>query len=231
MQAIIGKKKRIFFFIFLFIFLSTIYVPLNKKDSKKSLFFPINFIEITGTHKIDKIELLNNLNDFLGSNLLFLDEKEIKQMLLKNQLIKNFTVLKKYPNTIKIKIDEINFLGILIRNNNKEYFITDNDLLILYDNDLSHTNLPMIYGEYSENYFLSFQKILLKNNFDIKNVKEYYYFQTNRWDLILNDNKRIKLPINKLDNSIKLLNKILIDKKFEKYSIIDLRIKNKIIVE
>ena len=166
----------------------------------------------------------------MGSNLLFLDEKEIKQILLKNQLIKNFTVLKKYPDTIKIKIDEINFLGIVIRNN-KEYFITDNDLLILYDNDLFNTNLPMIYGEYSENYFLSFQKILLKNNFDIKNVKEYYYFQTNRWDLILNDNKKIKLPTNKLDNSIKLLNKILIDKEFEKYSIIDLRIENKIIVE
>ena len=124
MQAIIGKKKRIFFFIFLFIFLSTIQIPINKKYSDKSLFFPINFIEITGTSKIDKVNLLNDFNDFLGLNLFFLNKKKFEEILLKNKLIKNFTVSKKYPNTIQIKIDEINFLGILIRHNNK-YFISD----------------------------------------------------------------------------------------------------------
>jgi len=76
MRAIIGKKKRIFFFIFLFIFLSTIYIPINKKYSDKSLFFPINFIEITGTSKIDKVNLLNDFNDFLGLNLFFLNKKK-----------------------------------------------------------------------------------------------------------------------------------------------------------
>ena len=230
MQAIIGKKKRIFFFIFLFIFLSTIQIPINKKYSDKSLFFPINFIEITGTSKIDKVNLLNDFNDFLGLNLFFLNKKKFEEILLKNKLIKNFTVSKEYPNTIQIKIDEINFLGILIRHNNK-YFISDNDLVILYNQDLYEENLPRVYGKDSEKYFSDFKKFLIENNFDIENIKEYYYFRTNRWDLVLNDNKKIKLSTNKLHDNIKLLNRILLDEEFKKYSIIDLRIENKIITE
>jgi len=104
-------------------------------------------------------------------------------------------------------------------------------LVILYSQDLYEENLPRVYGKDSEKYFSDFKKFLIENNFDIENIKEYYYFRTNRWDLVLNDNKRIKLSANKLHDNIKLLNKILLDEEFKKYSIIDLRIENKIITE
>ena len=104
-------------------------------------------------------------------------------------------------------------------------------MVILYNQDLYEENLPTVYGKDSEKYFLDFNKFLIENNFDIENIKEYYYFRTNRWDLVLNDNKKIKLSTNKLHDNIKLLNRILLDEEFKKYSIIDLRIENKIITE
>ena len=60
-------------------------------------------------------------------------------------------------------------------------------------------------------------------------IKNLYYFQTNRWDIELNDNLIIKLPKKNLDNSLNIAFDIFKNDNFNKLRQIDLRIKNQII--
>ena len=92
-------------------------------------------------------------------------------------------------------------------------------------------DLPNIYGKDVEYYFNDFQKLLKLNDFNLNIISSYYFFQINRWDLILNNQKIIKLPTKSLEEAIKTANKLLNSEDFNKYSVIDLRINNKIITQ
>jgi len=69
------------------------------------------------------------------------------------------------------------------------------------------------------------------NNFPHKNIKNYYYFQINRWDIELLNGQIIKLPEKKIKKSIKHATELISNKNFKNYSLFDLRINDKIIVE
>ena len=59
----------------------------------------------------------------------------------------------------------------------------------------------------------------------------FYYFQINRWDLQLIDNKIIKLPYKNIDQAIVKSIELLKRDDFKKYNIIDLRVDGKVVVE
>ena len=67
--------------------------------------------------------------------------------------------------------------------------------------------------------------------FNLDIISSYYFFQINRWDLVTNNKKIIKFPSKGLKEAIKVANKLLNNKDFNKYSVIDLRINNKIITQ
>ena len=172
----------------------------------------------------------NKLSIFLGQSLLFMNSKYIEDILDKNKLVSEYIIQKKYPHTIKIKIKEVNFVAKLIKDK-KKYFLADNDVLIPFKNYSMDQDLPNIYGKDAEYYFNDFQKLLKLNDFNLNIISSYYFFQINRWDLILNNQKIIKLPTKSLEEAIKTANKLLNSEDFNKYSVIDLRINKKIITQ
>ena len=80
-------------------------------------------------------------------------------------------------------------------------------------------------------HFTVFFNQLKKNNFNVKNIINYYYFQIRRWDIELNNKQMIKLPYNNVDKAIKQSSNLLMREDFKNYNIIDLRVDGKIIVE
>ena len=74
--------------------------------------------------------------------------------------------------------------------------------------------------------FFRVYSVLTKINFPISKIKSFYYFDIGRWDILLENNVIIKLPVKNFDNSLK--NFMDLNKKidFEKYSIFDYRIKD-----
>ena len=231
MPVIQGNKKiRILFYIFVFIFLSTISFFERTKIFGGKVFFEINKFEIYGYKKVDHIKMKNKLSIFLGQSLLFMNSKYIEDILDKNKLVSEYIIQKKYPHTIKIKIKEVNFVAKLIKDK-KKYFLADNDVLIPFKNYSMDQDLPNIYGKDAEYYFNDFQKLLKLNDFNLNIISSYYFFQINRWDLILNNQKIIKLPTKSLEEAIKTANKLLNSEDFNKYSVIDLRINKKIITQ
>ena len=231
MQAVIGNKKiKILFYIFIFIFLSTISFFEKTNIFGNKVFFPLNKIEIYGYEKVDYVTIQNQLSSLIGKNLLFMRPKDIEEILDKNKLINEFTIQKKYPNTVSINLKEVNFVAEIFKNK-KKYFLTDNDNLIPFKDYVIEQDLPNIYGKDAEYYFNDFQKLLKLNDFNLDIISSYYFFQINRWDLVTNNQKIIKFPSKGLKEAIKVVNKLLNNKYFNKYSVIDLRINNKIITQ
>ena len=70
-----------------------------------------------------------------------------------------------------------------------------------------------------------------KKKFPIKYVKNFYFYQIDRWDLQLLNDKTIKFPHKNVETAIVKSIELLNRKDFENYNIIDLRIEGKIIVE
>ena len=225
-----NKKIKILFYIFIFIFLSTVSFFERTNIFSNKIFFPLNKIEIYGYEKVDHVAMQSQLSNLIGQNLLFMNSKDIEEILDENKLISEFTIQKKYPDTVNINLKEVNFVAKVFKDK-KKYFLADNDILIPFKDYVIDQDLPNIYGKDAEFYFNDFQKLLKLNNFNINIISSYYFFQINRWDLVTNNQKIIKFPSKGLKEAIKVANKLLNNKDFNKYSVIDLRINNKIITQ
>ena len=231
MLVVTGNKKiKILFYIFIFIFLSTVSFFERTNIFSNKIFFPLNKIEIYGYEKVDYVAMQSQLSNLIGQNLLFMNSKDIEEILDENKLISEFTIQKKYPDTVNINLKEVNFVAKVFKDK-KKYFLADNDILIPFKDYVIDQDLPNIYGKDAEFYFNDFQKLLKLNNFNINIISSYYFFQINRWDLVTNNQKIIKFPSKGLNEAIKVANKLLNNKDFNKYSVIDLRINNKIITQ
>ena len=60
---------------------------------------------------------------------------------------------------------------------------------------------------------------------------KYHLFESNRWDLTLNNKKLIKLPNKNYNKKLKNFIKIMKNRNFDKYNIFDYRLKNQIILK
>jgi cell division protein FtsQ len=155
-----------------------------------------------------------------------MDKKEINNIMNKYNFIEEYSIKRIYPSTINVKIKPTKYLA---RTSN------DNKLLVgangkLIKNEENNEILPYIFGEFNSTDFLDLKKNIEQSKFTFKELKTLYFFQSNRWDILTNNDILIKLPLN---NSLELLNlayKIINNDKIEK-KIIDLRVKNHLIIK
>ena len=111
------KSKRILIYFFLFLIIGT----FNNKDLNNINFAKINEIVVTGLDKKDNLYLIRKLSFLKINNLFFLDERRIKEILNSNNLVENYSVFKKYPSTLNIKIDKAEILA-QVKRENKIFF-------------------------------------------------------------------------------------------------------------
>ena len=101
------KNNKIFIYLLLFFIIGTI----NNKNLNKIYFTNINKITVSGLDKKNNFELLNKLNFLKASNLFFLNQKKIIEIMNANNLVNDYSVYKQYPSTINIKIEKTVFLA------------------------------------------------------------------------------------------------------------------------
>jgi len=65
----------------------------------------------------------------------------------------------------------------------------------------------------------------------IELVKQFNYYDINRWDIILKDGKVLKLPSKNYDNSIKKFLSIYKKNNFDNFKIFDFRINGQLILK
>ena len=217
-------KKRIIVALILLISLTTI------TSDQKIIFsiFSLKKITIENNSLLKENDIKKSLKPIYDKNLLQLNNKEIKKILLQNSLIDSFKIKKKYPNTLKIEISEKKTIAILFDKKQK-FYISEKIELIDYNMLNIDNNLPYVLGNKDD--FKIFYDNLRKIKFPFNSVKKYILYENNRWDLETLNNKTIKLsPQNYKDNLEHYLN--LINKKeFKKYNLYDYRIKNQLILK
>ena len=217
-------KKRIIVALILLISLTTI------TSDQKIIFsiFSLKKITIENNSLLKENDIKKSLEPIYDKNLLQLNNKEIKKILLQNSLIDSFKIKKKYPNTLEIEIFEKKPIAILFDKKQK-FYISEKIDLIDYNMLNIDNNLPYVLGNKDD--FKIFYDNLRKIKFPFNSVKKYILYENNRWDLETLNNKTIKLsPQNYKDNLEHYLN--LINKKeFKKYNLYDYRIKNQLILK
>ena len=217
------KSKKLLIYFFLLIIVSSISnnsinnFKLNKTQE----------INISGLNEEDNLKLLNEIKNLSLDNVYFVNKSEIKKIINANSLIEKYEVFKKYPSTINIKIMKTTFYA-KINNEGKTFLIGSNGKLTLNKSDYSE--LPYIFGKPNINEFLKLKKIIDKSKFSYKQIKDLYFFPSNRWDLKLKDDILLRLPNEPTYETLNYLHEFLENYKRESLNIVDARIENQIIL-
>ena len=227
MHQEIDKKNKIFFYIFLFVLLTSI--NNNSFLKKVNSLLKISNIEIRGLSESENHLLSKEFKLLLLQNIFLVDDESFKKILNENNLIQSFNIKKNYPNSILIDIKKTSFLA-LTNVNNKKYIIASNGRLIKYENIKKiKKKLPYVFGKIDYSNFIILKKIIDKSNFDYENIHSLYYFPNKRWNIKTNNNIIIKLSDGNILSSLNIAKKIIDDENFKNKMIIDLRISNQII--
>ena len=220
-------RRKIYFYLFLLFFLLSIH-NFNHAKTINSFFKVNNIILSTDIPNSSAKKIYLNLEKFYDTNIFMISSKEIVNELNNFNIISDFKIRKEYPSVLKIYIKKTKVLAYYFEDA-KIIFIGDNGKKITqYQSDIN--NLPMIIGNFEINNFLELTKILEHNDFHFVDFNKLYFFKTNRWDLLYKNKITIKLPTNDLGKSIGLLKNIIKSLDINKIKIIDLRIKNNVIL-
>ena len=217
-------KKSLFGLIVLFILLTT-YTPKFNFIENSNLY--IQKIEIENTYIVSSDQIKKNLRFLYKENLFFLNLKDIEKTLKLETFVESFSVKKIYPNTLKIIIAEKKPIAILHNKKEKFYISNKGDLIDFIDIKI-YKDLPTVFGN-GESFYSLYQD-LQNIRFPIENIKSFYFFESNRWDLVMHDGKVIKLPIRDYLSSLKNFMLSKANSNFNNYKIFDYRIKDQLIL-
>ncbi len=222
MHQRIGKKITIYFLLFILIG-SVNNITLNNLNLNE-----IIKINIYGLNDNDAFKIGKDLKKLNLKNIFFINKNEISKIINSNNLIENFHIFKKYPATLNIQIDETKLLA-KININGKIYIIGSNGKFIKDNSDYNH--LPYIFGKPDIKDFLKLKKNIDKSKYSYEEIKNLYFYPSKRWDLELNNEIIIKLSNFNILESINSSYDFLSHKNFSDVKVIDVRVKNQIIVK
>ncbi len=217
------QNKKIIFYISLFFIIGT----FNNKNLTKINLPTIDQIKISGLSDEKNLEILQSLEPFKKNDLFFLKKIQIAQLLSSYNNIDDFSVFKKYPSSLDIKLKETTYLAVLNKDN-KKYYIGSNGKLINFFP--LKKDLPYAFGNFTQEEFLRFKKTIDKSDFNYTQIKNLFYFPSGRWDIETISGKLVKFPRDDLSNSLGLFINMLKSENFENSRIIDLRQSGQVII-
>ena len=220
------KTKR-YIFLTLLIFLTTFNpeLPLLKLG-----FFIIKTVNVSGSKNTDIEKLKKQFNFLVNTSILSVDHKKMNEVVMQNEWIHFVNVNKKFPSTINVVVVEHEPF-VFWKKGNNNLIITKEFTLIEKFNLNNFSNQTQARGNFDIEDLKKLYKALNSNNFDLSNITSFEFINSERWDLFLKGNKKIMLGRHDYNQQINNLNKVLLQSKDEKFTYIDLRLKNKIFVK
>ena len=217
----IDKKKYIFFYLIIFLILSSI----HNSNFKYKNFFIVKKIEVVGLDKTDNLLLEKKLKYLIGSSIFTISKDSFKFINSEN-LINKYNVKKIYPNHIKVYLEAA--VAISVIKNLNELFVLGNNGKII-DLKSFPSNIPEVNGTNDIEKIFEIIDIINKSNLNISNIKNIIFFPSDRIDIVLENKKKIKFPVNFTIDNLNFSLRLIEDEIFNKSKIIDLRIPNKVI--
>jgi len=225
MHQLIDKRNKIIIYLLLLFILST--TTGKFVENQDSHFSTINQINIEGLSDANNSKIFNELKNLFYKNILLVGKEEIKKVISRYNVIEEYNIKKIYPSTININIRPTKFVARF--SNNGQLLVGANGKLIEDKENIEI--LPYIFGEFTSKDFLTFKKNIDKSKFIFMEFKTLYFFPSNRWDILTHEGVLIKLPQDSFLESLNLAYKIISSNDFKNLSLIDLRIKNHLIIK
>ena len=188
--------------------------------------FNVNNVNVFGLSEKNNFQISQEIKKKLINNIFFIPKDFFNKVLKKNNLIHSFEVKKIYPNTIEVKIERTEFLGV-INIDEDLFFIGSNGKLIYSDS--KPKKLPKVFGNINTFKFIEFVKVIKRSKFNYQTINEIYFFPSGRWDIKTIDDKLFKLPLENLESNLNSIYEITKNQEFINSKIIDLRFNKKII--
>ena len=164
-------SKKIFLYLFIFLFLGTpnnkMLLELSIKDS--------NGFEILSLSKFDDIEIVRELSNHKHENLFLLEKEKIKKIIKKNKIIENYNIYKKYPSDLVVNFEKTELLAVT-QMDGVNFYIGSNGKLIEVKN--VEIDLPMIFGNFDLVEFLKLKDLIDESFFDFYDIKNLYYYKS-----------------------------------------------------
>jgi len=217
------KSKKLLFYFFLLIIISS----TNNISLKNLEFQKVRNIEVSGLDEIENKLIIDQIKNLNLSNIFFINKEEINNLISSNPLIEKYQIFKNYPSAIKIMIKKTNFIA-KINHNNEIFVIGSNGKLI--PNNFQASDLPYIFGKPETQEFLKFKQIVDQSKFSFNEIESLYFFPSKRWDIKLKNNILLKLSNNSTMASLDYAYELLEDNNNGKFTTIDIRIENQIIL-
>ena len=223
------QKKNKISYIFFYISILLILTTLNNKNFTNDIskLFNIKQIKITGVDYNLEKEIYDQLKKFNDKNLLSIDKKKLLEIVNNNKIIESYSIIKKFPSTLILNLEKTKFLASFFRNG-KKYYLGSNGKEILSNKYKASLDMPIIYGNFKPRNFLELLSKFEKNNISLKDIKQFYYFESDRWDFKTKNNILVKLPNANLDKVLKLY--LFLQKTNDQKKVIDLRVSNQVII-
>ena len=216
-------NKKIFIYLLIFFTLVTIN---NKKLSYD--FYNIKKFNINGLSQIETKKLINSFKIFKDTNIFTFKKNDISRIIYDNKIIEDFSVIKIYPSTLNIDIQKTKILA-STKKNGKDYLVLGNGNLIVAEN--SSAELPFIFGNFNVDNFIKLKDKIDSSKFDFKSIKSFYYFKSNRWDILTNEGLTLKMTSNLTVQKLNFIFNIIKKDIFNDVKIFDFRQKNMMVID
>ena len=221
------SKKKIYFYLFILIFLSSAFnLNIISKIKKLNL---ISHINIIGLSEKENRILQKNLKIFINKNIFLVSREEIIEILKNYSFLDSYNIVKVFPSKILVNAQKTEFVGITILDG-KKFYIGKNGKLTEVSLVEKEYNLPRVFGTFEVIEFLKLQETLNSNGFDLSKIKKYYHYKSNRWDIENNNNVILMLPSQDIEKALSNYRYLLRTNEVIEKNLIDLRIENKIIL-
>ena len=216
-------SKKIFLYLFIFLFLGTpnnkMLLELSIKDS--------NGFEILSLSKFDDMEIVKELSNHKHENLFLLEKEKIKKIIKKNKIIENYNIYKKYPSDLVVNFEKTELFAVTQMDGINFYIGSNGNLIKTKDIEM---DLPMIFGNFDLGEFFRLKDLIDESFFEFYEIKNLYYYKSKRWDIETKNGLLLKLPADDLRKSFQILIKIINDNEMQNIQMIDLRQDNQVII-
>ena len=123
------------FFLILFVYCAFLFI--------ESDFFIVKNIQIEGNYNLVKDDIVKKLDNIKGDSLFYINASRLEGIIEDDIRVESAKISRKFPDTIKIKIEERKPIAIVYSNGNYFYVDEDLNLFALYK-EIKDTGVPII---------------------------------------------------------------------------------------
>lgn len=194
--------------------------------------FKITAVAISGRKQLSQDEVLAIGGVNGRSSLLFLDAASVREKLKANPWISEATVLKLYPNQLRIDIVERSAFALWQRNGRLSVIADDGAVLEPYASP-HFLSLPLVVGKDAETRARDFLALLARYPRVNSVTRAAIFIGERRWNLRLKDGLDIRLPENDVGHALATLSTL--DKEDHLFSrdivAVDMRLPDRLTVQ